>query len=192
MFTLFVFLPALCGMAALSVADLICGDGRLWRGVIIGVASGLIAAAAYDLFRLPFVFARAWGIDGIVPPLNLYKVFPAFGAMILGEPKVQQDYSLAAHLIGWAYHLSNGITFGVMFVAALGEVTRSRRMWAVVMATGLELGMLLTPYPTVFALPVTALFICATLAAHMIFGVAMGLSAHWLASSWKLEGTAVG
>jgi len=36
-FALFVFLPALTGLAALMVADLICGDRRLWRGVVIGV-----------------------------------------------------------------------------------------------------------------------------------------------------------
>ena len=35
-FALFVFLPALTGLAALMVADLICGDRRLWRGVVIG------------------------------------------------------------------------------------------------------------------------------------------------------------
>jgi len=95
-------------------------------------------------------------------------------------------------LIGWAYHFSNGTTFGVMFVAVLGEVTKSRRLWAVVMAVGLELGMLLTPYPTVFAIPVTAVFTYATLAAHLIFGLAMGLSAQRIASAWRLERTALG
>ena len=33
---------------------------------VIGVASGLLAAIAYDVFRLPFVFAKAWGIDSFV------------------------------------------------------------------------------------------------------------------------------
>ena len=186
-FALFVFLPALTGLAALMVADLICGDRRLWRGVVIGVVSGLTAAVVYDLFRLPFVCARAWGIDSIVPPLNLFKVFPAFGAMILGEATAQTDYSFSAYLIGWTYHFSNGMTFGVMFVAWLGEITKSRWIWGMAMAVGLELGMLLTPYPNMFGIPVTATFVCATLAAHMIFGVVLGLSAQWLASVWRLE-----
>ncbi|PYJ86712.1 MAG: hypothetical protein DME22_04365 [Verrucomicrobia bacterium] len=160
-FTLFIFLPALAGLAALSLADLIHGDRQLWRGVGIGVASGLLAALAYDLFRLPFVFATTWGIDSMVAPLNLFKVFPAFGAMILGQTAAQTHYALAAHLTGWAYHFSNGMTFGVMFVAMLGEVTKSRWIWAVAMAAGLELG------------------IC-------IFGIVMGLAAHGMTSRWQI------
>ena len=100
-FTQFIFLPALLALAALGVADRACGDCGLWRGLMIGVASGLLAAIAYDVFRLPFVFAKAWGIDSIVAPLNLFKVFPAFGAMILGQPIEPAHYSPAAHWIGW-------------------------------------------------------------------------------------------
>ena len=79
------------------------------------------------------------------------------------------------------------MTFGVMFVAMLDELTGSRWLWGVAMAVGLELGMLLTPYPNVFGIPVTAAFVCVTLAAHVIFGVVKGLSGHWLDSVWRLE-----
>src|SRR5437867_1095842 len=146
-FTLFIFLPATLLLFAWAVADRLWGNRQLWRGVMIGVAAGLIAAVAYDLFRLPFVYARAWGIESVVPPLNLFKVFPRFGAMILAQPVEQSSYSLAAHLIGWAYHFSNGLTFGIMYLALIGDGTRRHWIWAVVMAVGLELGMLFTPYP---------------------------------------------
>jgi hypothetical protein len=186
-FTLFIFLPALFALAALAVADRVCGDRGLWRGLVIGIVSGILAAVAYDVFRLPFVFAKAWAIDSVIPQLNLFKVFPAFGALILGLPAEPAHYSAAAHLIGWAYHFSNGMTFGVMFVAALGELTGSRWLWGVAMAVALELGMLLTPYPRMFGIPVTASFVGVTLAAHVIFGVVMGMSARWLASVWHME-----
>jgi len=117
--------------------------------------------------------------------LNLFKVFPRFGAMILAQPVEQPGYSLAAHLIGWAYHFSNSLTFGVMFVAMLGEAARSRWMAGVTMAVGLELGMLLTPYPNVFGIPVTATFVGVTMSAHFIFGVAMGERARWMARRWR-------
>ena len=78
------------------------------------------------------------------------------------------------------------MTFGVMFVAMLDELTGSRWLWGVAMAVGLELGMLLTPYPNVFGIPLTATFVGATLAAHVVFGVVMGLSAQWLASVCSL------
>src|SRR5690242_2235659 len=57
------------------------GDGKFCRAVVIGVIGGLLAAVAYDVFRLPFVFAKEWGIASIVPPMKRFKVFPRFGAM---------------------------------------------------------------------------------------------------------------
>ena len=181
LFTLFIFVPALVVLAALSLFDLWRGDRQLWRAVAIGVAGGLIAAVAYDLFRLPFVFAKEWSLDSIVPPLKLFKVFPRFGAMILGQPIEQTSYSLAAHLAGWAYHFSNGATFGVMYLAMIGDGARRHWGWAVLMALGLELAMLFTPYPNVFGIHITALFVIVTLAAHLIFGVTLGFCARALA-----------
>ncbi|HXT38528.1 MAG TPA: DUF6789 family protein [Candidatus Angelobacter sp.] len=184
-FVLFIFLPALAGLAALSLVDLLRGNGALFRAVWIGLLAGLLGAVTYDLFRLPFVFATTWGLDSIVPALNLFKVFPAFGAMILGEVARQNDYTLAAQLTGWAYHFSNGMTFGVMFAAMLGDTTKARWEWGVVMAVGIELGMLLTPYPGVFGIAVTGTFVCVTLAAHVIFGAVMGLSVQRLSLRGK-------
>jgi hypothetical protein len=137
----------------------------------------LAAAVAYDLFRLPFVFAKPLGLDSLVPSLNLFKVFPRFGAMILGQPVQQLSYSSAAHLMGWTYHFSNGLTFGIMYLAAIGDAAKRHWVWAVVMATGLELAMLLTPYPTVFGIPTTTTFVIVTLTAHLVFGVVLGLLA---------------
>jgi hypothetical protein len=186
-FTVFVFLPALAALIAFAVFDRQRGDGRLWQAVMIGLAGGLIAAFAYDVFRLPFVFAKEWGIASIVPPMGLFKVFPRFGAMILGQPIEQSSYSLAAQIVGWLYHFSNGATFGVMYVAMIGNPTRRHWAWAVVMALALELGMLLTPYPQVFNIPMTTRFIMVTVAAHAIFGIGLGLTVRWLATLGALS-----
>jgi hypothetical protein len=182
LFTLLIFLPAMAILLAVAVFDRQRGSGELWRAVLIGVAGGLLAAVAYDLFRLPFVFAKEWGISSIVPPMKLFKVFPRFGAMILGQPVEQTSYSPAAQVLGWLYHFSNGATFGVMYVAMIGHLTRRHWSWAVLMALGLELGMLLTPYPQVFNIPVTRHFVMVTIAAHGIFGVGLGLVVRWLAN----------
>lgn len=175
-FTIWVFFPSCVALLALAVLSRVKGDGQLWRAVMVGLAAGLIAAVAYDIFRLPFVFAKQWGIAGIVPPMNLFKVFPRFGAMILGQPIEQTTYSVPAQLIGWIYHFSNGATFGAMFMAMVGEVTKRNWLLAVLMAAGLEAGMLFTPYPAFFGIPLTALFIVVTLTAHLIFGAVMGLT----------------
>src|SRR5579859_3047935 len=59
-FTLMVFLPAAAALIGLTVYDAIRGDGRLGWSVLIGLGAGVMAAVAYDVFRLPFVFAREW------------------------------------------------------------------------------------------------------------------------------------
>jgi hypothetical protein len=181
-FTPFIFLPAFIVLCALALQDQIRGEGHVWSAVWVGMLAGLFAAVAYDLFRLPFVFAKEWGIDSVVPPMKLFKVFPRFGAMVLGQPVEQTEYSLATQLIGWIYHFSNGATFGVMYLALVGDARRREWAWAVLFAMGLELGMLFTPYPTVFGIPLTARFIFITIAAHAIFGTGLGLSARWLSS----------
>ena len=101
--------------------------------------------------------------------------------MILGQPLDQVRYSWPATLLGWAYHFSNGATFGVMYLAMVGEATRRHWIWAVVMAIGIELGMLASPYARVFDIPLTASFVMVTLTAHSIFGVCLGLSTRIIA-----------
>ena len=73
-FTPFIFLPAFVVLCAFAVLDRVRGDGHVWRVVWIGILAGLLAAVAYDVFRLPFVFAKEWGIDSVVPPMKLFKV----------------------------------------------------------------------------------------------------------------------
>jgi hypothetical protein len=174
-FTFLVFLPAMVLLVALAAVDCALGTQTLCRAVMMGLAGGIVAAIAYDLFRLPFVFSSFLGLERVVPHLPLFKVFPQFGAMILGQERAQPSYGLAAELVGWAYHFSNGATLGVMYLALVGDATRRHWAWAVLLAVGLELGMLLTPYPNVFGIRVSPTFIAVTLAAHLIFGIVLGL-----------------
>ena len=193
-FALFVFVPATAALLVWAARDRAGGSGYIWRVVRVGALAGFIAACAYDVFRLPFVFAREMHIASVVPHLPLFKVFPAFGKLILGEPLVTHisghptANSLADHFVGWAYHFSNGMTFGIMYLALIGDAARRSWWWAVVLAVVLELGMLLTPYPSVFAIKLTKTFVAVTLSAHLVFGVALGLCARWL---WRTSRGAI-
>lgn len=189
-FALVVLLPATISLYGLAVLDRVLGDRQLWRAVILGTLAGLVGAVAYDVFRLPFVFAREWHLAGIVPPMPLFKVFPRFGAMLLGQAPEQARYSLAAHLLGWAYHFSNGATFGVMFAALVGEVTdryKSGWPWAVLMAIGIELCLLASPYTQFFQIAMSTRFIVVTLLAHLVFGLGLGLYFAWHARRWPMS-----
>ncbi len=180
-FTRYVLIPATVILIGMALLDRFKGDRQLWRAVMIGAIGGLVAACAYDLFRLPFVIAA---VDQTGPAwlrLPLYMVFPRFGAMILGQPFAAQQsdsqFTLLAHVIGWIYHFSNGIAFGVMYMALIGSASRRSWLWAIVVAVGLELAMLFTPYTGFFGINLTARFVVVTLTAHLIFGIALGLYA---------------
>src|SRR5207245_2067013 len=85
-FTFATLLPSTALLVALTILDRLQGDRRLWHAVLIGAFAGLVAAIAYDVFRLPFVYANPWHLSSLVPSMDLFKVFPRFGAMILGQP----------------------------------------------------------------------------------------------------------
>jgi len=185
-FTFAVLVPATIALIAVALLDRARGDGRLWRAVLIGAAGGLLAAFAYDLFRLPWVVGATDRVGPAWLRLPLFKVFPRFGAMILGLPytadQTDVQFPLLAHIVGWVYHFSNGITFGVMYMALIGDAVRRSWLWGIVLAAGLELAMLFTPYPQFFGIRVTVLFIAVTLSAHTIFGAVLGLFARRAAS----------
>ncbi len=170
-FALAIFVPAGVALVALALHRRWRGEGQAGRMILIGAIAGFVAAVAYDVFRLPFVYSTTWGLAGLVPSLPMFKVFPQFGAMILGQAGSD---SLAAILVGWAYHFSNGITFGIMYAAMVNGQWRRRWPVAIAFAVGLELAMLFTPYPATFGIRVTESFVAVTLTAHLIFGVTMG------------------
>lgn len=190
-------LPATALLYGIAILDRAKGDGRLFRAVIIGTIGGLVAAVAYDIFRLPFVYSTAWGMGRFgIPQMPLYKVFPRFGALLLGQPLEQPSYSTAAHLLGWAYHFSNGATFGVMFVTMIAgarEAIGAARagtwwpvLWGVIMAVGIEICLLISPYDKFFGIKLNTRFVVVTLTAHLIFGVGLGLYYAWHAGKWRL------
>ena len=94
--TLLVSLPASVLLVALALMGWAIGTQRLWRAALVGALAGLAVAVAYDVFRLPFVYADALDIQRVIPALKLFKVFPRLGAMILGQPIEQPVYNLAA------------------------------------------------------------------------------------------------
>jgi hypothetical protein len=198
-----ILLPCTVALYSNALVDRARGDGRLWRAVMIGTLGGLVGAVAYDIFRLPFVYSDAWGMGRFgIPQMPLFKVFPRFGALLLGEPIEQPSYSLAANLIGWAYHFSNGATFGVMFAsiyASASEAYSQSRAgaasaipYAMLMAAGIELCLLASPYTAFFGIAITPRFVVVTLTAHLIFGLGLGAYFAWHAAKWRLAAPTTG
>jgi hypothetical protein len=130
--------------------------------IVEGAAGGVVAAVAYDLYRLVFV------LQGV----PLFKVFPLFGELLLGagEPR------WLVYTLGWAYHFSNGAALGIMFLTLLPRGSGGLRFWgAVCWALVVEAALLSTPYAAFFGLPFDGRFVFLTASAHLVFGVVLGL-----------------
>jgi len=136
------------------------GSAHTW--VVQGAIGGLVAAVAYDLYRLPFVLNGA----------PLFNVFPQFGELLLGakEPR------WLVQALGWTYHFSNGAALGIMFLVMASCFRRPALFWgAVAWAVFVEAMLLLTPYASFFRLKLNGQFLFLTVSAHLVFGAVLGL-----------------
>ncbi|MBI2825541.1 MAG: hypothetical protein HYX69_12730 [Planctomycetia bacterium] len=135
------------------------GRPRMW--IVEGAVAGVVAAIAYDLYRLPYVIAGT----------PLFKVFPKFGELLLGADSPRW----AVQALGWAYHFSNGAALGIMFLALVWRPTPRVLFWgAILWALFVEGMLLLTPYTSFFGLTLDAWFVFLTASAHLVFGAALG------------------
>jgi len=133
--------------------------------IVQGAIGGLLAAVAYDLYRLPFVLSGA----------PLFNVFPRFGELLLGNT----DPRWLVQTLGWTYHFSNGAALGIMFLAMVSFFRRPSLFWgAVAWALFIEAMLLLTPYPTFLGLQLDGRFLFLTATAHLVFGLALGFYCH--------------
>jgi hypothetical protein len=135
--------------------------------IVQGALAGLFAAVVYDLFRLPFVLAGK----------PLFGVFPQFGQLLLYGELVKGDTSWPVQIAGWTYHFQNGMALGIMGAAMIPLAAKpSVRFWgSVAWASVVEVLLLLSPYYKYLGLhlPMNQ-FIPITLAAHLVFGAALG------------------
>lgn len=168
-FACIVLLPSTALLAILAVvgsrAKVLSSRPQLAQAAMWireGALGGIIAAVAYDLFRVPFV------LNGY----PLFKVFPEFGRMLLDSNEPQW----LVHAVGWTYHFSNGAALGIMFLCLLPRAM-PKIYWisGVAWAMLVETILLLTPYRDFFkiAMPFTT-FLFLTASAHAIFGLALG------------------
>ena len=163
-FTPIVLLPATLVLIFLAFR----GNAQTRFIIVQGAVAGLLAAVVYDVFRVPFVLAGK----------PLFGVFPQFGQLLLYGQLVKGDESLPVQIVGWAYHFQNGMALGIMALAMIPvSATPKFRFWACVLwATGVEIFLLISPYYVYLGLHMPMnLFVPITLAAHLVFGVVLGI-----------------
>lgn len=151
-----------------------------WRGtpttnsisdvVVTGAFGGLIGTLAYDLFRIPFMFLGY----RVFLPIRIYGVWIADAGAD----------SWLTDLLGWCYHFSNGISFGVMYVAfARGRHYGFAIAWGLI----LETIALLSPFGSMFGFRGNIYAIAIAYLGHVAYGYPLGkLSQHLVVASRRV------
>lgn len=131
--------------------------------LLAGFLGGLVGTLGYDLFRVPFVL----GGLRVLAPIDSYGVLAAGTAAS----------SQWTGLLGWSYHVTNGIGFGLAYAML---APRRHWGWGVVWAMVLETATVVSPFATQYALRTDAGFrlvpIAIAYAAHVPFGLAIGFA----------------
>lgn len=153
----------------------------LLRTFLVGVAAGLIATAAYDVAK-----ALLSNLDPA--PWNPFEATRVFGVVLLGPDAPET----ASRIAGWAFHISNGATFGMSFTFIFGSRAQSSLAWAIGLGAvwGLFLeSFQLALYPAWLGIKAVGEFQQVSFLAHIVFGVTLGMLVHrWLPDrSWLRE-----
>jgi hypothetical protein len=137
---------------------------RFVRRVGAGAIAGFVATLAYDAARYGLVEIAGMTI----------KPFEAWRLFGLALTDVDQSSALA-FAVGTAFHLSNGIGFGIAYTVAFG--TRGP-LAGIAFALALETFMV-SVYPGWLGLRALDEFLQVTIFGHVVYGAVLG----WLARS---------
>lgn len=132
-----------------------------------GLWAGGLATLAYDVVRIPVAHAG-------VP---VFKAISYFGTVLVGA----ESPTVLSEVLGWGYHLTNGVSFGLMYAAL---VRKPRVYSAVIWGLALEAVMLVTPYAEVFGYRRDAKFLAITIGAHVVYGLVLWLGLRLWADGW--------
>lgn len=149
-----------CGVGLLGVWFWARRTAReaLADALTIGFLGGLLGTFGYDLFRVPFHLLG----------LRVFAPISAFGVWLADAP----SSSRLTEVLGWSYHFSNGITFGIMYALFMRE---RHWGWAVLWALVLETIAVLSPFGRIFLLAGNYYAIAIAYAAHIAYGLPLGL-----------------
>jgi hypothetical protein len=159
--TLALALPFCLGLAAVWMWAVHARHRALASMLSVGFLGGLLGTFAYDLVRIPFHLAG----QRIFAPVAAYGIWISDASMS----------SRFTDVIGWMYHFSNGITFGIMY--ALFFCGR-RWGWAVVWGLTLETIALVSPFGRIFSMTANYSAIGIAYAGHIAWGVPLGVLVH--------------
>ena len=132
-------------------------DSELAGDIRRGCWGGVLGTLGYDLVRVPFHLAG----------FRVFAPIQAYGVWLLDADRS----SAATEMLGWLYHFSNGISFGIMYALWMG---RKHWAWALLWGLSLEAIVLSTPFARIFHMQGNVQAIAIAYAAHLAYGFPLG------------------
>jgi hypothetical protein len=162
-----ILVPAIFILAVVAIATS-SGAGSLGGSIVRGAAAGALATLALEAIRIAGF--RMGYMPGNLPRL--------MGVLLLN--RFALGPSFVSDVVGWGYHFENGASFGIIYVLLLGT---SRRWAGVLYGFAVGIGFLLSPVVLslgvgYFGLQFSVGFPITVLAAHLAFGLALGILSH--------------
>jgi hypothetical protein len=147
--------PSMALLAVLAAAPRF--DAELRTRIRVGAVAGALGTMGYDLVRIPFALAG----QRVFAPIESYGVLIADASASSGLTST----------LGWLYHLSNGVTFGVAYAALM-----ARRPWPWGIAWGLllESVAVFSPFAARYGLAGQVVPIAIAYGAHVFYGYPVG------------------
>lgn len=162
--TLFLFLPCAIFLTAVWLWAKKNNRAYLHQALVIGFWGGLSGTLAYDAIRVPFLVLLG---QRVFAPISVYGVW-------LADADIS---SRLTEVLGWGYHFSNGITFGMMYALFM---RRRHWLWAILWAFVLETIAILSPFSQIFNLSGNYSAIGIAYLGHVAYGLPLG----WLVYKW--------
>lgn len=157
----FVSLPAMVFLIVLTVWAGRTRRDLLFNRLTVGAIGGVLGLVGYDVVR--------WLIQVTIPVhFDAFAAFPTFGHLMTGRPR-DDGIALAA---GWAYHVTNGLTFGIIYALIAGP---ARWWWGLLWGASLEAAMMVV-YPSLVRPQAMSDFVIVSVIGHGVFGAIVGLT----------------
>jgi hypothetical protein len=157
----FLSLPAMVFLVLLTVWAGRTQQDLLFNRLTVGTVGGLLGLVGYDLVR--------WLIQVTIPVhFDAFAAFPTFGNLMTGKPR-EAGIALAA---GWTYHVTNGLTFGIIYALLAGPAAW---WWGLVWGAALEAAMMVV-YPSLMHPQSVSDFAIVSVIGHGVFGAIVGIT----------------
>ena len=155
--TLWLFVPCVVLIAGIYLATRHTHPA-IHQAILLGAIGGLLGTFGYDLIRVPFLLMG----QRVFAPISAYGVWLADA----------QRSSRFTETLGWAYHFSNGISFGIMYAVWM----RGRHWgWGVLWAMLLETIAVISPFADIFALRQAYGALGIAYLGHVAYGIPLGV-----------------